>query len=195
MPPEIEVYPATAERWGDLEALFGLHGAYSGCWCMYWRLRRADFNKIKGEGRKGILKQMTFADQVPGLLAYLDGRPIGWCSIGLREGYAALERSRTLKRVDDQPVWSIVCFFVAKAFHNKGTMTALLRGALRYAEQNGARIVEGYPIELRALPSAEKTLHGCGGYMGIASTFRAVGFVEVGRASQTQRIMRYTIHR
>lgn len=140
---EVEVYPATAERWEDLEALFGPKGAYSGCWCMFWRLSRADFNKLGGEGRKAVLHELTSRNEVAGVLAYIDGKPIGWCSIGPREDYAALEKSRILKRVDDAPVWSVVCFFVAKGFRKRGIMSALLRGAVRYAEENGAQVIEG----------------------------------------------------
>jgi hypothetical protein len=113
---KVEVYPATAERWKDLESLFGAKGAYAGCWCMFWRLDRADFKKMKGEGTKAVLKGMTTNNDVAGLLAYRDGQAIGWCSIGPRTEYAALENSRILKRIDDEPVWSIVCFLLPNLY-------------------------------------------------------------------------------
>ena len=146
--PDIEVHPATAERWEDIETLFGTKGAYGGCWCMFWRLDRTDFNKMKGEDRKAVLQEITKRNEVAGVLAYAGGQPIGWCSIGPREDYDALENSRILRRVDDTPVWSVVCFFIAKGFRRKGVLSTLLRGAITYAEEQGARVIEGYPIDI-----------------------------------------------
>jgi GNAT superfamily N-acetyltransferase len=190
---KVEVHPATAERWKDIESLFGEKGAYAGCWCMFWRLDRADFKKMKGEGTKAVLKGMTTRNDVAGLLAYVDGHAIGWCSIGPRKDYAALENSRILKLIDDKPVWSVVCFFVAKPFRSKGIMPELLRGAVKYAEQSGAKIIEGYPIDMQTEKLAGQKLNSYSGYMGIASIFRAAGFVKVADASETQLIMRYMV--
>ena len=201
----IEVHPATAERWEDLETLFGEKGAYAGCWCTWWRLKHAEFHMMTRESRKALLKDLTCKNQVPGVLAYTGGEPssgggpsasgtpVGWCSIGPRESYISLEASQTLKRIDNMPVWSIVCFFILKPFRHQGVMEELLRGAVQYAGQQGASIVEGYPIDLQSPKLAGKKLSRCEGYMGIASAFREAGFVEVGRASETQLIMRYTI--
>ena len=128
---QIEVYPATAGRWKDLEALFGVHGASEDCWCMFWRVRRKDFNKLSAEERKATLNDMTMDDKIPGLLAYVDGEVAGWCSMAAREQYQALENSRKLKRIDDKPVWSIVCFYISKAYRFHGLMDALLGAADR----------------------------------------------------------------
>lgn len=191
--PDIKIYPATAERWKNIETLFGPKGAYAGCWCMFWRLDRADFKRLKGEGTKAVLKEMTSRNEVAGLLAYVDGEPAGWCSIGPRQDYAALENSRILKRIDEVPVWSIVCFFIAKPFRNQGVMAGLLRGAVEYAVEHGAQVIEGYPIDMQTDKLAGQRLSSYSGYMGIASVFKAAGFVEVANASETQLIMRYTI--
>lgn len=193
MTDDIGIVPATADRWPDLEALFGPKGAYAGCWCMFWRLDRSAFKQLKGAGTKAVLQGMTCDNKVPGFLAYQDGRAVGWCSAGPREQYAALENSRILKRVDAQPVWSVVCFFVDKSARNSGVMYALLRGVVAYAGQQGARIVEGYPLDMQNPKLAGQKLNSYAGYMGIASVFRDVGFVEVGRASETQLIMRLNI--
>jgi GNAT superfamily N-acetyltransferase len=190
---QVEVVPATAGRWPDLEALFGKNGACAGCWCMWWCLSYSEYKRGQGEGNKAALKEMTLGDRVPGLLAYVGGRPAGWCSIGPREQFTALEGSRALTRVDGQPVWSIVCFFVPRLFRRRGLLTELVRGAVRYAQQQGAQIVEAYPIDTQAPKLAGKKLTGAGGCMGIASTFSDLGFVEVAHASETQLIMRYMI--
>lgn len=184
----LEFYPVTPERWRDVEKLFGERGAYGGCWCMWWRLLRAQFNEQKGELNRRALQKIVQSGTVPGLLAYADGQPSAWCSLGPREGFPTLERSRILKRVDDQPVWSVVCFFVAKPFRRQGVTVELLKAAVEYAKQHGAKIVEGYPVE----PKTANT-PSVFAWTGMASTFRRVGFVEVARRSPTRPIMRYFI--
>jgi GNAT superfamily N-acetyltransferase len=126
--------------------------------------------------------------EIVGLLAYAQGQPVGWCAIAPRESYPVLERSRILKRVDAALVWSVVCFFVSKAFRGKGVTTVLLRAAVEYAGQHRARIVEGYPIEPRTprIPTVFA-------WIGLASAFQQAGFVEVERRSDTRPIMRYMI--
>jgi GNAT superfamily N-acetyltransferase len=183
---DLEFHPVTAERWPDLERLFGEHGASSGCWCMWWRLTRSQFARQRGQKNKQALKAIVDSGQVPGLLAYAAGQPIAWCSVGPRETYPALERSRTLGRVDDKPVWSVVCFFVAKRFRRRGLMVPLLKAAVAYAGEHGAKIVEGYPVE------PTETLSGDSGYTGVVSAFRKAGFVEVLRRSEARPIMRHS---
>jgi hypothetical protein len=189
----VEIHPLTKDRWKDMVTLFGAHGGYAGCWCMFWRLDRGDFKQLRGEGTKEILCQMAMKNQEPGLLVYVDGNGAGWCSVGPRESYVALENSRILKRVDERPVWSIVCFFMDKPARQQGLMVELLRGAIAHAKKRGAKIVEGYPIDMQSKKLAGQKLSSYAGYMGIASAFREVGFIEAGRASETQLIMRYFI--
>ncbi len=157
---------------------------------MWWRLRSSEFGSLTPQQRKRGLKRIVEAGQRPGLLAFLGKEPIAWCSIEPREHFVRFERSRIYKRVDDQPVWSITCFFVAKAFRKKGLMAPLLRAAVDYACRNGAQIVEGYPVE----PSEAK-LTGYAGFTGIVSAFRMAGFEEVARPDSVRRIMRYYVQR
>ena len=186
--PALEFHPITAERWQDLETLFGKNGAYGNCWCMWWRMTRSAFDKQTGQQKKQALKNIVDSGEVPGFLAYANGQPIAWCSIAPRESYPSLERSWVLKRVDDQPVWSIVCFFVAKPFRHQGLMIRLLKAAIAYAQEHGAKIVEGYPVEPK-----EHNLSAVSSFTGIASAFREAGFVEVLRRSEKRPIMRYFI--
>ena len=185
----LDFLPLTTRNWADLEKLFGPHGAYSGCWCMWWRLSRAEFGRQTAEERKAGLKALVDAGRVPGILAHLDAEPVAWVSVAPRETYPSLERSRTLKRVDDQPVWSIVCFYVAKPYRGRGLMVDLLRGTVAYAAQQGAQIVEAYPVD----PREGTVPGGTVGFMGLISAFRRAGFVEVARPSQRQAVMRYSI--
>jgi GNAT superfamily N-acetyltransferase len=112
--------------------------------------------------------------------------PIGWCSVAPREEFTTLERSRILKPVDNQSVWSIVCFFVNKKFRNQGLSIDLINVAKEFVWQNGGKILEGYPVE----PKKGKTADVFA-YTGLASAFRKAGFVEVTRRSETRPIMRY----
>nr|BAL57381.1 GCN5-related N-acetyltransferase [uncultured Acetothermia bacterium]BAL58897.1 GCN5-related N-acetyltransferase [Candidatus Acetothermum autotrophicum] len=188
MVQRLEFHSITPERWRDLEKLFGERGACGGCWCMWWRLPCAQFTKQKGELNKKALKKIVQSGMVPGLLAYADDQPIAWCSLGPRESFPSLERSRILKRVDEQPVWSVVCFFVAKPFRRQGVTVKLLKAAVSYAREHGARIIEGYPVEPK-----KENVPGVFAWTGMASTFRKAGFIEVARRSETRPIMRYCV--
>lgn len=183
---EVQVYPLTPERWPDLETLFGKRGATGGCWCMWWRLPRKEFDRQAGEGNKEALKALVAGGEVPGLLAYHNGQPVGWVSVGPRSSFPTLERSRVLKRVDEHPVWSVVCFFIAKAYRRRGLSVRLLQAAVDYARRNGAEIVEGYPVEPK-----DGRYPDTFAYTGAADAFRAAGFAEVLRRSETRPIMRY----
>jgi GNAT superfamily N-acetyltransferase len=182
------IKPLTLSEWDDFEVLFREHGPQNGCWCMYWRTTRAECQRGYGEGNRLALRAIVAGGMVPGILAYQEGRAIAWCSIGPREDYPVLERSRTLKRVDDQPVWSIACFFVCKPYRRQGMSERLLLAALDYARAQGAQILEAYPLrtEITKLLPYER-------YMGIQSTFERVGFEVVAQESGRRPVMRYRL--
>ena len=117
-PMVLKIQPLTPSRWDDFAQLFGKNGACAGCWCMWWRLPRAQWVKQKGGGNKTAIRKLVTEGTVPGILAYADRQPIGWCAIGPREAYPRLANSRILKPVDGQAVWSITCFFVARPFRD-----------------------------------------------------------------------------
>lgn len=180
-----EIVPATPERWGDLERLFGERGACGGCWCMAWRLPRKVFVAQKGEANRRELKKLVVeSGRAPGVIAYVDGEPAGWCSVAPREQFPALGRSKVLRPIDDQPVWSVSCLFVLKPFRRQGLSVQLLRAAVAYARTQGARIVEGYPVDPpKALPDVFV-------WTGLASAFRQAGFTEAARRSNQRPVMR-----
>jgi GNAT superfamily N-acetyltransferase len=183
---DVQFHPLTADRWSDLQRLFGEHGASGGCWCMFWRVTRSESDRLGSDGRQQAFKRIVKSGEITGILAYSGDEPIGWCSIAPRETFGALDRSRTLKRIDDQAVWSIVCFFVARPFRHSDLMAQLLAAAIDYAAAEGAKIVEGYPIDTKGLSRASVEL-----YMGVASAFKAAGFVVVRR--EPRLIVRYFI--
>jgi GNAT superfamily N-acetyltransferase len=175
----------TRGNWDDLVALFGDKGACGGCWCMYWRSKASDYNRLKGEGNKKAFRKLAMKTS-PGIIAYADGQTAGWCAVAPRSEYVRLEKSRVLKPVDDQPVWSISCFFIHKEFRNKGLSKQLLSSAVDFAVSNGAKIVEGYPVELKTGKMPDVFA-----WTGFSKTFIKAGFKEVERRSEGRPIMRY----
>lgn len=156
---------------------------------MYWRLDRATYEAHKGAKNRAAMRRLVEqgvkAGRAPGVIAYLDDTPVGWCAVAPREEYPRLERARVLRRIDAAPVWSIVCVFVAKAQRRRGISVALLEGAARWAASQGATLVEGYPVEPRTDPMPAPFV-----WTGTAAAFRAAGFVEAARGSPTRPIMR-----
>jgi GNAT superfamily N-acetyltransferase len=187
-PPELTFHPLTPDRWPDVERLFGVRGACGGCWCMYWRLPRPAWEQGKGDGNRLAFRSLVEAGEEPGVLAYDGDEPVAWCAVAPRDAYGVLARSRILKPIDDQSIWSISCFFVARRYRRRGITVPLLTATVAFAAQRGARIVEGYPIEPR-----QPTLPDAFVWTGLASAFRRAGFTEVARRSATRPIMRYLI--
>lgn len=184
--PDLEFHPLTIEHWADFERLFGPRGACAGCWCMYWKLPRKEFNAGQGEGNRLDQKAIVASGRTPGLLAYVDGVPAGWCAVEPRASYPTLGRSRILKPVDDTPVWSVTCFYVDKRYRRQGLTVALLRAVVDYVSRQGGKVVEGYPTEPRHEKAPPPFV-----YTGLASAFLQARFVEVARRSETRPIMRY----
>jgi GNAT superfamily N-acetyltransferase len=157
---------------------------------MWFRLRRSEYEQKKGARNKRALKKLVLSGEPPGLIAYFKGEPIAWCALAPREQYSVLGRSRVLAPVDDCPVWSIVCLFIAKPYRRRGVSAGMLEGAARYARKRGARILEGYPIEPK-----QKRMPDVFAMTGLASAFSKAGFSEVARRSRTRPIMRRMLRR
>jgi GNAT superfamily N-acetyltransferase len=143
---------------------------------MWWRLRRSDFARNRGQDNRRALRRLVGRSRPPGLIGYYDGEPAAWISLGPRQDFEGLEHSRRLRRVDDAPVWSIVCFFVARPYRGRGLMARMVEAAAGYARARGARQLEAYPVE----PGGRR-LGGSEGYMGVASVFRGLRFRPVAR--------------
>jgi GNAT superfamily N-acetyltransferase len=155
---------------------------------MFWRLPRKEFDAGKGTGNKRALKKIVTANREPGLIAYEGNEPIAWCAVAPRQDYVALERSRILKPIDDEQVWSISCLFIKKSFRRQGVSAHLLRAAVEFAAQRGAKIVEGYPVEPSMENMPDPFL-----WHGTPSAFRAAGFAEALRRSKSRPIMRFKV--
>lgn len=180
----IEYRPLKPENWDSLEQLFGKRGAMGGCWCMFWKQTEAEFGDMRGEPNRLAFKSLVESGTVPGVLAYKGNEPTGWCAIEPRESYSRLGRARVLAPVDNQPVWSITCFYIGRQHRRKGLMRGLLNAAIDWAQQNGAHIIESYPFDIpRGVRSATA-------YMGVVPVYHKAGFTEVMRRSPRRPIMR-----
>ena len=183
--PRVTMAMASAARWKDLEQLFGPNGGCAGCWCMWFRQGSQEFRARHGEGNRRALKRLTAAAVAPGVLAYRDGAPVGWCAVAPREQYPRILRSRPLAPVDERRAWSVTCFYITPKLRRGGLGRPLLEAAVKHARAHGARLIEGYPIDpvTRKITNSEA-------YHGLVSTFRACGFHEVERRSRNRPIMR-----
>lgn len=184
---ELKILPATPSRWTAIETLFGDRGACGGCWCMFWRVPRKRYEADKGDRNKRAFRRLVQSGNQPGIIAYVRNEPIGWCAVASREQYIGLERSRILKPIDEEPVWSVSCLFVRKDYRRQGIASKLLGGAVKFARSKGAKIVEGYPVDTSTNMADAFLWHGT------ASAFLAAGFKEVLRRSESRPIMRYVI--
>jgi GNAT superfamily N-acetyltransferase len=177
--------PLTPDRWDDFVRLFGPRGACGGCWCMHWRLTRSVFERQKGAKNRAAMRRLVMGEVRPGVLAYVDEEPVGWCAVAPRDEYARLAHARVLRRIDAAAVWSIVCLFVAPHVRRRGISIALIDGAAQFAATRGATIVEGYPVD-----AGDREVPPVFAWTGTADAFVAAGFEEAARGSRARPIMR-----
>ena len=181
----VQIVPVTAERWDDFARLFGKKGAYRGCWCMWWRQTGVEHERGRDGGNRAAMRRLVRANRVPGLLAYADDEPVGWISVAPRGEFGRIERSRVIGPIDEEPVWSIVCFYLRPDQRGRGIGTALLEAAARHARDGGARLVEAYPIDPQG-----KEPSGVELFTGPLRMFERAGFHEVARRSPRRPIVR-----
>jgi len=179
--------PLSKENWGKFVQLFGEKGACGSCWCMYYRLKKQDYQEGKqDEGNKNAMKELVWDDQPTGILGFYEGQPIAWCAFAPRENYLKLEKSRVHKRIDDLPVWSIPCFFIDKQFRKQGVSVELLKGVISYAMKEGIKVIEAYPT----IPTTVK-LPDSFAWIGLYKSFERAGFKIVDQTSSNRPMVRY----
>lgn len=185
----ITVHPLTSARWTDLDAVFQARGCSvaRGCWCMFYRQsgKQELPPGIKlSDASKARLKALADADPPAGLIGYHGDTPVGWISLGPRSGFAKLKRSPVMKPVDDQSVWSVVCFVVPSKYRGQGVAKALLEGAIAYARGRGVTILEAYPVD-KARAARDDSL-----WFGTKSMYDRAGFREVARRRPERPVVR-----
>ncbi len=186
----IKVLAATPQRWSDVESVFNARGCSvaRGCWCMYYRKSGSQPAPPQGitwsEVNRDELRALCNSDTPPGLIGYRDQIPVGWISLGPREDFAKLKRSPVMKPVDDNAVWSIVCFVVPGENRGQGLAHALLAGAIDYAKSQHVAILEAYPVD-KPERSRDDSM-----FFGAMSMYDAAGFKEVARRKATRPVVR-----
>jgi ribosomal protein S18 acetylase RimI-like enzyme len=186
---KLTVAPLTPDRWPDLEAIFKAKGCSIArmCWCMAYRVsgsREPPAGMTRSEANRADLRALVDAGNPPGLIGYRGKVPVGWVSLGPREEFAKLERSPVMKPVDEKPVWSVICFVVPAEFRGQGVAQALLKAAVAYAREQGATLIEAYPVDKPARSGDENM------WFGAKSMYDKAGFKEVARRKPHRPIVR-----
>lgn len=193
MPDDFQAFPLTPERWEDFEALFGPSGACYGCWCTYFRVPAAERKTMDAPAKKQFMKSRVLAGPPPGVLGYVEGRPLAWVQVGPRGELPQWNSPKTVSRpldpadAGDPAVWAVSCFFMGSRDRGKGHSHRMLAHAVDFARTSGARIVEGCPIE------RTKQSKSVGLYVGSVRIFEAAGFAEVARRKDGRPLMRLVL--
>ncbi|HEY3369938.1 MAG TPA: GNAT family N-acetyltransferase [Prolixibacteraceae bacterium] len=184
---QLSFEPLTPANWARFVLLFGNKGACGNCWCMYYRLSKADFAEGKVEdGNKEAMHSLVREGKPTGILAFYEGQAIAWCAFAPREDFVKLEKSRVHKRIDELAVWSIPCFFIDKTFRRQGVSVELLKGVIRYAKENNIAAIEAYPTT----PTTERIADSFA-WIGLYKSFERAGFEIVDRTSKNRPMVRY----
>jgi GNAT superfamily N-acetyltransferase len=180
----MKIQPLTADRMPDLADLFASFGTTRGCWCTWFLLPRKEFEAGWRGGNQERFEEFAAGGPPAGLLAYAEGRAIGWCAVGPRFRYPRAIGPRSLMRGRDQSeddaVWLVSCFFVRVGFRRNGVTGSLLDAAVELADRHGARAVEGFP---QIQPSRD-------GFVGYEPVFASHGFRVIARPTPKRVIMR-----
>jgi predicted GNAT family acetyltransferase len=169
--------PVTNETWNDFEALFESRGGPKSCWFMVWRATGEESKHGEGKSRKTFIRHRIFQNTPVGILGYLNGKAVSWCSIAPKETYRNLTGKQ---ETGMQSVWSLACYFIKREHRSKGFIKQMTKAGISYAKDNGATTIEAYPVEQDS-PSYR--------FMGFVPMFREMGFKEIGMAGSRRHIM------
>jgi ribosomal protein S18 acetylase RimI-like enzyme len=186
--------PLTAKNFADLEAIFNARGCSvaRACSCMYYRKTggsgwgKEEWSKIKEKNRAG-LKDLAGRGEQVGLVGYRDGVPVGWVSFGPRKDFARLANSKIMAAVDDQPVWSVICFVVPSEYRGQGIAKQMLDAAIAFCRKKKVKLVEAYPVDKEG-KAADSSL-----WFGTKSMFDDAGFEEVARRKPGRPVVRLKV--
>lgn len=176
----VQVRPLTGETWDALVSLFKEGGDPRWCWCQFQRLRSKDMGPAKVPELQERLHAQAQSDQPPGLVAFDGDRAVGWVSVGPRDDFQRIVHSKVIPKIDNRPVWSIVCFAVSKTARGQGVARTLLDAAVDYAAARGATALEAYPVRLdTADDGAAEAIHPDAAFTGTLPMFERAGFTVV----------------
>jgi GNAT superfamily N-acetyltransferase len=192
----MDVAAATPDRWADVEIVFGTKGDPARCWCQWFYAGAQATAAFAAANREALHARVQQGQQPPGVLAYRDDEPVGWCAVAPRPTYTRLPRSEALRdtpadELADPTVWSVTCFVVRVGHRRGGVARSLLDGAVGLARESGARVVEAYPIDV----AAKRHTSSAELYHGPLSTFLSAGFREVARPRSFRPVVRLELSR
>ena len=184
----ITVLPVDEARFDDVQTVLGATGQPARCQCQGYRLGWHTRHTDDVQGRRELLRDQVLEGH--GLLAYLDGEPVGWCSIAPRSDYPYLRKTTWAGRTedkDDPGIWAATCFVTRTGFRHQGVSRALAAGTVELARDRGARAVEAYPMK----PAPGKEVTWGEMHVGALSAFLAAGFRIVHVPSLRRAVVRY----
>jgi GNAT superfamily N-acetyltransferase len=192
----ITIVPANEASWEDLRAIFDDRGYAAYCQCQWFKVGHPGWSSVTVAERMDRLREETHcgypsARRTSGLVAYLDGEPVGWCAVEPRTAYLRLPPARIAWKArgedrDDDTVWSVTCFATRAGFRRLGISRALVLATVDFARKRGARALEGYPMITQ--PGQEITWGET--HVGTRSIFAAAGFQEVSHPTLRRVVMR-----
>lgn len=184
---DVVIRSVDGDSWDDIRTVFGTVGDPSGCWCQWFKLPRSAWDAGTRDDKAALLRDQV-AEGSPGVLAFLDGEPVGWAAVEPFAAYPSLARSPITRRREDDPAdpWAVTCFVVRPEFRRRGLARELLAGAVEHARGRGAHVLEGYPVD----PEQRPSLSAAERYHGTVALFRDGGFEVVRRPSASRAIMR-----
>jgi len=182
----VEIVPLGADTWPQFERLFGPSGVQGGCWCAFFRLSGPDYKAAGRDGRKAHVRAEADAGKPLGLLAIVDGEPLGWVAVSPRADNPRLLRSRVMASDAPGTVWAITCFYVDRRGRRQGLATTLLHAAVSHAAAQGAESVEGYPVSDGNRTAADL-------YHGTIGMFRDAGFALIEQRGPARALVRRTL--
>lgn len=171
----MEIRPLTDETWDALAALFREGGDPRWCWCQHWRLRSKDMAAARVPQLRERLHDQALSTEPPGLVAFEGERAVGWVSLGPRTDFERIVRSRVIPKIDDRPVWSIVCFAVSATARGQGIGQALLDAAIVHSRERDVEALEAYPVAIED----GGPIHPAAAYTGTLPMFERAGFTVV----------------
>lgn len=186
-----EFHALTAERLDDLEALFDSDAITRDCSCMWWRQSAREWKAGTAAKRRRGFRKVVAGGPPPGILAYRDGRAVGWVQVTPRVDIPRFNGPRASGRPADpatdlQTTWALSCFFLHHSARGAGLMVPLAEAACRYAAAHGARAVEAAAL------APQGPLMWGDGFTGIVSALERAGFVAEEQRTKLRWLMRWT---
>lgn len=180
----LTIFPVTSSRWDDFNSLFEGRGGPKSCWCMIWRSCETSPGTTDKSARKAAMQQRIILNATVGLIGYLDGAAVAWCSVAPRMTFKETLGGLNDDSGEEEPVWSLTCFFVKRELRGRGISAQLTEAAEDHARAKGAKVIEAYPVDPTS-PSYR--------FSGFVPMFEARGFQKAGTAGARRNVFRKSL--